>query len=270
MRKAHEEARAQRALLFHFAAARLDLAVGRVEARLAHHVRQHRALPPGHRRRGLAFEHPEERLARPQAGFVHVHMRVRLVARDDVGVRDDGRVQVGVHVQGHGDRRFRRDPAHAGEQLALPVVEAFGDHRAVQVEEDRVGLPAGRLADPAGHVFERRVLHGTAWPGAARHRQRDVRARLFGKLDERADRRTRAPQRLDRSLAFEGHRRADREALYRRGHRREGVGLVFYLRDDDIHCIGPLHPSLYLSSCLLYLPSSRGVHSISPWPKRRT
>jgi hypothetical protein len=44
VRKTHEERGRKRALAFHLARAVLDLVVRRIEARLAHHVRQHRSM----------------------------------------------------------------------------------------------------------------------------------------------------------------------------------------------------------------------------------
>ncbi len=235
VRKPDEQAGAKRAFLFHRAAAGLDLLVRRIEARLAHDVRQHRALAPGHGGRGLALEHRKERLAGANPGFVDIDVRIRLVAGDHVRVLHDRAIQVGVHVERDRNWRFRRDLAHSRDQLAFAILEALGHHRAMQVEQDGVAAGFDGLADPARHVLEGRVLDRPARPRVARDRQRDRGARLLRKLDEGADRGTRPAQRLDRRLALERARRADREAPDRRGHRREGVGLVLHLGNDDFH-----------------------------------
>jgi hypothetical protein len=50
------------------------------------------------------------------------------------------------------------DPPDAAEQLALPVVQVLGHHRAVQREEGGVAAAADRAHDGVRHVLVARLL----------------------------------------------------------------------------------------------------------------
>ena len=122
------------------------------------------------------------------------------------------------------------------KQLALAVLEALGDHRAVQIEHDAVE-PAfrDRVADDRRGACARRRRPR---PGrsAARRRRSATRSRRPRARRDRDRRRARCRCRdsRDRRLAV---KRAPARAKprERRRHRREGVGLVRELHDEETH-----------------------------------
>ena len=90
--------------------------------------------------KGLAALHqPVQPLRRAAAGLGHVDMRIGAEGDQQVGRIDHELRRVAVQIEADGDGNVRADDlAHPGDQLALAVVEMFGDHRAVQVEADAV------------------------------------------------------------------------------------------------------------------------------------
>jgi hypothetical protein len=140
-----------------------------------------------------------------------------------------------VHVERHADRHVGRDAAYAREELALAVVVALGDHGAVQVEEHRVAALHHGVQDPARHVFVGRALHRTARRRAAGDRQHDFGAGFFRELDEGADPRARALERRADFLPLQRRRAPASKARQVRGHRRESVGFVLHLGNDEAH-----------------------------------
>ena len=235
IRETDKQAGAERALGLHLAAAGLQFAVGRVVRALAHHMRQHRLAAPGHRRAAPVGQQRQHRAAGALAGFIHVDVRVGLVAGDHRAVLADGVVQVGVHVQRHADRHRGIDGADAAQQLALAVVVGLRDHRAVQVEQHRVAALRHRGADALGDVVERGVVHRPAGRGGGGDRHGVLGARRFSQVDEGGDGRARVAVGCHRGGAFGRHVGAGGKTRQRRGHRREGVGLVLHLRDDKFH-----------------------------------
>ena len=150
--------------------ARLQFLVRVVVRALAHDMRQHRHIAPGHHRPHLAAHRLHEDFAGALGGVVGVDMRVGAVAGDDRRVGDHRLVEVGVHVVGDRDRGFRVDRADAAQQFALAVFEALGDHRAVQVEHDAVEAAFGDgVADDPGDVLVGGVIDRAAT--AARRRR---------------------------------------------------------------------------------------------------
>ena len=111
---------------------------------LRHHVRQHRRGAPGGGGRSFAARDAEQGAGGALGGLALVDMRIGLVAGDDLRVVHHRGENIGVHVVGDAERRVRVDGADAGEKFALAVVEALGDHGAVQVQlmrRSRPGLP---------------------------------------------------------------------------------------------------------------------------------
>ena len=193
-----------------------------------------------HHRRCLAFEQREDRARRAQAGVVHVDVRIGLIAGEHGRVLGHRGKQVGMHVERDADRQLRRQRADAPEQLALAVVVRLGHHRAVQVEQQRIAALGDRLQDARRHPFVGIALHRAARRGVAGDRQHHLRARFFGELDECADRGAGALEGGSDRLAFERRRLPAREAPQVRRHRREGVGLVLHLRNDEFHGLAQL------------------------------
>ena len=131
-------------------------------------------------------------------------MRVGAVAGDDRRVVDDRVVEVGVHVERHGDRRVGIDRADAAQEFALAVLEALGHHRAVQVEHDAVetALSDG-VADDAGDVLEGGILDRAARRRAGGDRQDHLRPFALGEIEIGAEPRAGAAIGPDRRLAIE-------------------------------------------------------------------
>jgi len=151
MGEAGKERRGERlAGRLHLLRPRLQRRVRVVIGALAHDMRQHRPVAPRHGRAHLALHHAEERLAGAHPGLVIVDMRIGLIAGQDIGVGDDLGIEVGVHVERHGDRGFRRDLAQPREQSPLAILEMLGHHRAVKIEEDRIAALGDGAADRLG------------------------------------------------------------------------------------------------------------------------
>jgi hypothetical protein len=154
--------------LLDLAAAGLQLAVGRVVAALAHHVRQHRALAPGHGRPRAAGQLRQDGAPGAQAGLEHVDMRVGLVAGDHGRVLGHGRVQVGVHVQRHADGHLVPSMrAHAAQQFAFAVLDGSASpwRRAGPAAPRR--SPGHRLADAPADVSKAASSTGPLGQAAA-------------------------------------------------------------------------------------------------------
>ena len=164
-------------------------------------MRQHRPPAKGHRRRGLAGQHLEQRTAGAQSSLVDVDMRVGLVAGDHVAVLGQAVVQVGVHVERDADRHGG-DLAQTAQQLAFAVLVGPGHHRAVQVEQHAIATLGHCVANALDDVLEGRVFHRTAGRGVGGDRHHVVGASGFGELDEGGDRRAGATVGSNGCVAF--------------------------------------------------------------------
>ena len=131
------------------------------------------------------------------------------------------------------------DRADAPQQLAFAVLVA-----SVTIAPCRSSMmpskpPSDRVADLAGDVLEGGVVDRPARRRAGGDRHHDLGALALGQLDEGAERRAGAAV----GGAAPRRRRAapppTAEARERRRHRREGVGLVLHLRDDELHAAIP-------------------------------
>ena len=102
-----------------------------------------------------------------------VGVRILLEGHQHVGLFDHRRAQVVVRVELGADHHLRPDDgAHALQQVALAVVVAVGDHRAVQAEQHHVHRQRGAAGRPAVRraASRRRRAWWCRW--AARRRPR--------------------------------------------------------------------------------------------------
>jgi hypothetical protein len=219
------------------------LAVGLVVAALAHHVRQHRLAAPGHGRARLARPASPARRGR-RAGRSRRHR-----CADRSGSRPS------PCVLAHGGRtgwcacpaprrwarlgataRMRRSSSPSPSSwVCVTMAPCRSSSTASQPARHRRQMRPAMCSNAASS-------HRAAGPGAAgdRHRRRSAPACL-GQLDEGADRRAGALVGRHRGLALGRHVGARSKARQRRGHRREGVGLVLHLGNDQLHGAHRLH-----------------------------
>ena len=122
-----------------------------------------------------------------------------------------------------------RHGADAAQQLALAVVHVLGDHRAVQREERGVAAAADGADDGVAHVLVGRALDVAGRVRAGGDGDDDLGAHLLRHLEEPAELRVGVAELLDRGGAGERP-----EGGERRGHGREGIGLVHHHRDHDL------------------------------------
>ena len=203
-------------------------------------MRQHRHIAPRHDWPHLTAHRPQQDLAGALRGVVGVDMRVGAVAGDDRRILDHRVVKIGVHVERDRNRGLRVDRADAAQQLALAVLEAFGDHRAMQIEEHTV-IAAFRdgVANDVCYVLVSGVLDRARRRRGGGDRQHDVGLFALGEIEIGAEPRAGAAIGLDRRLAVERARAPIRitgpKTGERRRYRREGVGLVLHHRDQEAH-----------------------------------
>ena len=111
-------------------------------------------------------------------------MRVGAIAGDDGRIGDHRVVEIGVHVERHGDRGFGVDRAQPLQEFSLAILQALGDHRTVQIEHDAVKSAARRrLADRLGNVFIGGVLDRAARRGTGGDRQHDLGPLALGEIE---------------------------------------------------------------------------------------
>jgi len=240
MRKPSEEARIQSRFARDCGAARLQFLVRVIVRALAHDMRQHRHIAPRHDWPHLTAHRPQQDLAGALRGVVGVDMRVGAVAGDDRRILDHRVVKIGVHVERDRNRGLRVDRADAAQQFALAILEALGDHCAVQIEEHAV-IAAFRnsITDHCGDVLVGAILDRARRRRRGGDRQHDVGLFARGEIEIGAEPRAGAAIGLDRRLAVERARAPIRitgpKTGERRRYRREGVGLVLHHRDQEAH-----------------------------------
>jgi hypothetical protein len=216
---------------------------------LAQRVREQGAVAPRHDRLHFFLQRAQQDAARQLTGFVLVHVGVGLVPGEHVAVAHHALGEVGVQIERDCNRGVRGNGAEPLQQGALAVVGAIGYHHcAVQVEKDRVAPFRHGVADDAADAIVGCTVDRTAGVGPRGDRREQLRAGGLGEVDER---RHRQPCALHRVVSRLPEKRSVvAERLPRRGHRREGVGFVLHLRDDDAH--------------LLSLTSQVGKHQFEP------
>ena len=168
----------------------------------------------------------------------HIEMRISAVYRHQVAVLDHCRGDVGVQIEADDDRHPSADQlAHAPQQLAFAVFVMLGDHRAVQVEVNRVQRQ--RLAQPVTenlrYLFECILGHVAARLGGAPGERQQPVTVLARAIDESAERYIEPGHGLEQRLAGSQRRPAigARESLEWRQVRREGIGFVLKTADRD-------------------------------------
>src|SRR5204862_6281077 len=119
------------------------------------------------------------------------------------------------------NRGLRVDRADAAQQFALAVLEALGDHRAVQIEEHAV-IAAFRdgVANDVRYVLVSGVLDRARRRRGGGDRQDDVGLFALGEIEIGAEPRAGAAIGLDRRLAVERTRAPIRITGPKAGERR--------------------------------------------------
>ena len=174
------------------------------------------------------------------AAVRHVHVRVGLVAVEEIGALDHGLREVAVEVERHRDRDRRADgAAHGRDQVAFAVVQALRHHRAVQVEQHAIeparGSEVGEhpvldvLVDVARDEPRRR--------GGRCHRGQEHRAAALGRLDHAAEARARPAIRLDDLPAVAQVVRLELRAVG--GDIAERIGLVGHHGEKQVQRVLP-------------------------------
>jgi hypothetical protein len=204
VREPGKEARRQCAFRAHGRAAVLQFLVRMVIGALPHDMRQHWHIAPRHDRLHLAADRAQQNLAGEPSSLVRVDMRIGAVAGHDRRIRDNLVIEVGVHIERDGDRRLRIDRAQPFQELPLAVLEALGDHRAVQIEHDAVEPAArDRLANRVGNVHIGIVLHGAAGRCPGSDRQYDLRTLTGSQIEIGPETGAGAAKGADRRIAIE-------------------------------------------------------------------
>ncbi len=201
---------------------------------LAQCLRQDRGVAPRHDRFDLALHHAHQDGPGQFSGFVLIHVRIGLVSGDDVAVAHHALGDVGVQVQRHRDRRARRDGADFLEQRAFAIVGAVRHHHgAVQVEQYGIATLGHLVANCVADAVIGVAVHRTARIRPGGDRSGHLGAELLGEIQERRHGHAFALHRLE-GIATEV-RTLRPELLPRCWHRREGVGLVLHLGNDEFH-----------------------------------
>ena len=100
------------------------------------------------------------------AALVEIGVRKFEERRQYIGVFDTLRRQMAVRIEFGGDQHLRPDhAAHPGQQIALAIVIALRDHRAMQAQDDTVDRQRG---PQLGKDFVAQRLIGLALQQAAR------------------------------------------------------------------------------------------------------
>ena len=173
-------------------------------------------------------------------GLGHVDMRIGAVDLQKIGVAHHLRRHVGVEVETDRDgQALAQQVAQAAQQLALPVLMAFGDHRPVQVQIDAVQVARCPqvLQQHPGDGLKSLVRD----MGGGRRRtpaeRQDFMPQLLQRLQRSGDRQVDpgharrkfiSPEQTRPALGFQ-------EMTERRLGGRKGVGFVLKAADGDTH-----------------------------------
>ena len=203
---------------------------------LASERREDRRLAKRRRGPDAAGDHVEEPLGRLDAPLGHVHVRIGLVAVEQVGAADHRLREVGVEVERHRDGDPRPDLLpDGGDEVALAVVHPFGHHRPVKVEEH-----AREWASPAEvrqhallHVVEDVPRHPAGRRGRRGDRRHQGEPCARRGADHAPEARSGAPEMLHDLPAVAEVPRLELPPVGRDG--REGVRLVRHHRQKGVH-----------------------------------
>ena len=156
------------------------------------------------------------------------------------GVAHHRRGDVGVEIERDADGSPWADLlAHGREQIALAVVDALGDHRAVQIQQDAVE-PARRAqvcADPRLRVLVEVLGHASGGRRRRRERGKQHEPTRAGPVDHASEAGPGAPVDLEDLAAVTQLTRLELRAIG--GERAEGVRLVRQHRHEDAHVASP-------------------------------
>ena len=174
-------------------------------------------------------------LRRPAPGLELIDVGVGPVAHEDVAGGGHRLGDVGVVVQGRGQRRPGPPGPDPLQQVPLGVLDPLHGHRSVQAQEDAVqgsgfGQPPEELA---ADLQVGGPLHQGGGHGPGRQDGNDLGAMPLQRLQGAADLRSGAGVGLDDVGAAE--ELGPPEVVQRREPRREGVGLVHQGADGDPH-----------------------------------
>jgi hypothetical protein len=203
---------------------------------LAPERREERRLAKGRRRPDAAGDDVEESLGGLHAALGHVHVRVSLVAVEQVGAADHRRREVRVEIERHRDRDARADSApHRGDEVALAVVQSLWHHRPVEVEEHaRPGAAPAEIGEhPLLHVVVDVAGDATGRRGGRRHGGHEGEPAAGGSRDHAAETRAGASEVLDDLPAVAKVPGLELRPVGR--HVGEGVRLVRHHREERLH-----------------------------------
>jgi hypothetical protein len=201
----------------------LDVALHRLGGGVV--AADHAAVEHGHARAGAAGGGVGDERVELLGALAEVDVRVVLEAHERGGVGDHGVAEVAVRVElGADGRGGADDRAHAGEQVALAVVVAVGDHRAVEAEQDHVdGHGAGEVGEQLVAQGLVGGAHGRA--GGLGERGEALEQLVAARAREPAEHRERGGEQLRVVGDAAAHEVAGGEAARAGGDRRERVGL---------------------------------------------
>ncbi len=165
-----------------------------------------------------------------------VDLGVRLMADQHIRHHHHARRHVGMDVEHtHDGNRGSCQLADGFEDVALPVVDAFNHHGAVQVEEDTVERTSG--AHPLQHVaedfIEDRARRRRARGGVGEDRRHQLMPVLLTDCQEAADGGISAAEFGEDFLTGEVAKPVVTEVVPGSGHGREATRLVDYRPAGD-------------------------------------
>ena len=184
-------------------------------------------------RRRFASQSLQHQFGRGGSGFIHVGVRILLVADHRVGVPGDFHRHVGVQIEGNDDGNSLADNRpNRLQNLSLAIVGPLGAHRAMQGEQQSVEgtLFADLLGDGVSDLLEGRRRHR---PGRHRPPGEQRYCLVLGGsqyIEKRSDLGPRSPPSVE-------NRRAQQEAeiVETSFDRRKRIGFLQQVSDADSH-----------------------------------
>jgi hypothetical protein len=142
MRESSKETDAKTVRLLMIAGFFLEFVVREIVGTLAHYMGQHRGLSEVHHRSTSALEHIKEDVGGTLCCAIHINVRVGLVTRQNVAVGYHHFGHVRMHIKGHADWQLWMLSPNAPQELALTIVECFGCHCPVEIEQEGIDRPS--------------------------------------------------------------------------------------------------------------------------------